>query len=64
MGSIHAELIIPLYTVFPDVKTELLEELQRRTDERVGGENTIGSERMKDTIRTKGNFVDSWKPAM
>ena len=45
MASVHAELITSEYT---DLKTELLEELQRRTDERVVGEKTIGSERRKD----------------
>ena len=39
--KIHAELITSVYT---DLKTELLEELQRRTNERVGGEKRIGSE--------------------
>lgn len=50
-------------SVYANMKTELLEELQKLIVERVGEEKTVVSERRKGSVSVEENIGNSWKAA-
>lgn len=58
MASVHAQLLATVYT---DLKTELLEELNKKIVERTGEQKVIVSERRRANIGIGEDDADSWK---